>query len=293
MQTVGFVGLGRMGGPMVQHLLDDGFSVIVNDINEDAVSTATAAGATATRELADLANAADVVLLSVPGPSVVETVVDGLAPGFDGGETLIDHTTSKPGTTAGIAATLADRSVTVLGAPVSGGQSGAEAGTLSVMVGGDEAILEAYRSVIDAYAATVFHVSDRPEHAHALKLLNNYLSITALVATSEAVLVGEQIGLDIETMVDVFTASTGRNSSTDDKFPNQVVTGNFNTGFAMELVDKDIRLFAEFAEDTETRAIVGDVVRNLVGYARTDLGGDADMTEIYRFVAEHARPPDR
>ena len=277
---------------MARHLVEAGHTVVGHDIDQAAMDRAAATGVTPADDPAAVATAADAVVLSLPGPAAVTAVVDEAIAGFDGGETVIDCTTSRPDTTSAVAEHLAGHDVALLGAPVSGGQSGAEAGTLSAIVGGSPAALEATRGVLEAFTDDVFHVSDRPEHGHACKLLNNYLSFTALVATSEAVALGADLGLDVDTMVSVFSASTGRNSATEDKFPNQIVTGAYDAGFAMGLMDKDIKLFAEFAEEREMRLMLGTVLRNLVGYARSDRGPEADMTEIYPFLRELSASPD-
>jgi 3-hydroxyisobutyrate dehydrogenase len=174
--------------------------------------------------------------------------------------------------------------VDVLGAPVSGGRAGTRAGTLSVMVGGDPSTHEACVPLFESFASDVFHVGDAPGHGHAIKLLNNYLSFAALVASSEAVLLGRQVGLDLETVCEVVSASSGRNSATEEKLPEQVATGEYDLGFPLRLVEKDIRLLSEFGEDNGTPLLLANAVRQLVGYARTHQGDGADMTRIYDFL---------
>ncbi|MFB6300033.1 MAG: NAD(P)-dependent oxidoreductase [Halobacteriales archaeon] len=285
MAAIGFIGLGDMGQPMATHLVDAGHDVTVFDVRETAIETLTAAGATGAGSVAAVAEAAEVVFLSLPTPAEVEAVVEELDSAFDPGDVLIDTTTTTPQTTAMVADRLADRGVDVLGAPVSGGTTGAESGTLSIMIGGDRAVYEACVSLVESFASDVFHVGPAPGHGHAMKLLNNYLSFTGLIAASEATLLGQRIGLDLETMCTVFTASSGRNSATEDKLPNYVATGTYDMGFPLRLMEKDIRLLAEFSENNEMPLLLATVVRQLVGYARTHEGGDADMTRVYDFLA--------
>lgn len=211
MTRIGFVGLGDMGGPMATHLVDAGHEVQAFDVEATALSTAVDAGALEAGSAPAAVEGADLVVLSLPGPDDVATVVDRIEPALESGAVLVDTTTSRPATTNAIAERLAAASVDVLGAPVSGGPSGATAGTLTLIVGGDGGVLEACRPVLNAFAAEVFHVGDDPGDGHAAKLLNNYLTYTALVATSEAVVLGENAGLDGRQLVDVFSASTGRN----------------------------------------------------------------------------------
>lgn len=225
------------------------------------------------------------IFLSLPDPEAVKAVVSELEPTIDPGSVLVDTTTSTPGVTRSIADRLAGDDVTVLGAPVSGGASGAETGTLTVMVGGDRATLEACREYFDAFAANVFHVGDDPGHGHAVKLLNNYLSNTAMVATAEAIVLGQQVGLDVETMCEIFNVSTGRNSATEDKFPDYI-SADRDVGFALGLMEKDLRLLLQFAEDNRIPLLLGSVVRSQVGCTRTRYGDDGDMTDVYDYVRE-------
>jgi len=284
MSKVGFIGLGDMGGPMATHLVEAGTDVTAFDLDADRVAAVADAGATPADDGPDAARGADVVVLSLPGPDAVNAVVDDVEPALESGAVLVDTTTSTPLTTERLADRLGARDVDVLSAPVSGGKAGAQAGTLSVMVGGDEALFEACRPLFEAFATDVFYVGDGPGDGHAVKLLNNYLSYTALLATSEAVVLGDIAGLDRELLLDVFDASTGRNSATEDKLPNQVLTGDYDTGFPLDLTEKDVRLFVQFGEEFETPLLLGTVVRQLVGYARSHQGDDADMTRVYDFV---------
>lgn len=282
MAVLGFVGLGNMGTPMVKHLLDDGHDVTVYDLDEDAVARLEAAGATGANSPEQVAEGATAVLLSLPSPDIVETVVDEIEDTLEPGATLIDLTTSTPGTTTGIADRLAAREVAVLGAPVSGGPSGAEEASLSVMVGGDAAAFDEYEDVLRSFGGDVYHISDDPGHGHAIKLLNNYLSFAGLVAASEAVALGEEAGLEVEQMLEVFSNSSGRNSATEEKL-HHVVEGDFDYGFTLGLMEKDIRLLGEFGDENHSPMLLAGVIENLVGYTRADYGGDSDMTYVYKF----------
>lgn len=285
MATLGFVGLGRMGGPMATHLVRDGHDVVVFDRRREAIDAVEAAGAVGADSTAMVGEAAEVIFLSLPGPDAVTTVVTELETTMDPGSVVVDMTTSTPETTRAMADRCADLDATVLGAPVSGGTSGAEDGTLSVIVGGDRATFDACRGYFEAFSSDVFHVGDDPGHGHAVKLLNNYLSATALVATSEAIVLGRQSGLDIETMCEIFNVSTGRNSATEDKFPEYISNG-LDVGFSLELLEKDLRLLLEFAEDKRVPLGLASLVRSQVGRTRVQYGGDGDMTDIYDYLLE-------
>lgn len=286
MTSLGFIGLGSMGGPMARNLLAAGHDVTVYDLDDTAVEAVADEGATAATSSADAVTGAEVVFLSLPTPGIVESTVEEIEAALEEGSILVDLTTSTPATTNEIANRLAERDVDVLGAPVSGGVSGAEDGTLSIIAGGDEAVFEACKPLFEAIGTDFFHVGDEPGHGHAVKLLNNYLSNIALLATSEAVILGDAAGLDRQQLVDIFSVSTGRNSSTEEKIPNQVLTGEYDVGFKLGLMNKDMRLLSEFADDQDAPLLVGHVARDLVGYARTTKGDDADMARIYEFLED-------
>ncbi len=286
MSSLGFIGLGSMGGPMARNLVSDGHDLTAFDLDDDALEALEDAGATAAESAADAVENAEVVFLSLPAPAAVEAVVDEIEADLPEESILVDLTTSTPGTTNGIAERLEPRGVDVLGAPVSGGHSGAVDATLSIIVGGDEAVFEACRPLFEAIGTDVFHVGDQPGHGHAVKLLNNYLSNVALMATSEAVILGDQAGLDRETLVDVFSVSSGRNSANQDKIPNHVLTGDYDMGFKLGLMEKDMRLLSEFAGDQQVPMLLGHVTRDIAGYAKTKKGFDSDMTRVYDFLEE-------
>lgn len=291
MTHLGFIGLGQMGGQMAKHLVRAGNDVIVFDQRRAAIDAVTSAGASGADSTTEVGETADVIFLSLPDPAAVEAVVTELRPTFDQGAVIVDMTTSTPNTTRSIADRLAIDGVTVLGAPVSGGTSGAENGTLTVMVGGDPATFEACQVYLDAFATNVFHVGDDPGYGHAVKLLNNYLSDAAIVATSEAIVLGQRIGLDIETMCDVFNVSSGRNSATEDKFPDYISNGR-DVGFALGLMEKDLRLLLQFADDNRVPLLLANVVRSQVGATRTRYGDDGDMTDVYDYTRETMVPAE-
>jgi 3-hydroxyisobutyrate dehydrogenase len=285
MVTLGFVGLGNMGGPMATHLVEAGYDVVAFDLEEAAVDALAAVGARPADSVGAVGDAADVVFLSLPGPDAVEAVVAELEPTLSAGSVVVDTSTSSPETTRRLADRLADDDVRLLGAPVSGGTSGAEDGSLAIMVGGDRTTFETCEEYFEAFTANVFFIGDDPGHGHAVKLLNNFLSFTAMLATSEAVVLGREVGLDVETMCDVFNVSTGRNTATEYKFPDVVATGG-ELGFSMDNVEKDIRLLTQFGEDHDVPLLFASVVRNQVGYAQHRLGDDADMIDLYDYLRD-------
>jgi 3-hydroxyisobutyrate dehydrogenase-like beta-hydroxyacid dehydrogenase len=185
-----------------------------------------------------------------------------------------------------LAAGLAPDGVTLVGAPVSGGPSGAETGTLSVMVGGPSATVARLNELCEILGSDRVHTDRQPGSGHAMKLLNNYLSFVAMIATSEVVALGEQVGLETETMLEVFNTSSGRNTATSFKYPEYVLPGSYDMEYTMGLVEKDMQLLMDVAAETGTPFHSGGTIRQLIGAIRAELGADADYTEIHRYFQE-------
>ncbi|WP_411965869.1 NAD(P)-dependent oxidoreductase [Haloferax sp. YSMS24] len=283
MVRIGFIGLGAMGSRMTIQLLEHGYEMVVYDPRPEAVESLVERGAVGTEDATDVARQADVVMLSLPGPDEVQMVVDEVEDGFDEGDVLIDLTTSKPTTTNAVADQLAEHGVHVLGAPVSGGPSGAEEGTLAVMVGGDHDVFERCEEIFDVIGGNVVYIDEEPGHGHAMKLTNNYLSFVAMICTSEAIVLGKQVGLEPETMLDVFNSGSARNTATSFKFPEYILPETYDMEYSMALVEKDMQLLMDVSNETKTPFMAGGTIRQLIGYVRGELGSDADYTEIYKY----------
>ena len=152
------------------------------------------------------------------------------------------------------------------------------------MFGGPDAVLAEHRPILEAFAGNVFHVGVRAGQGQAMKLLNNYLSATALAATSEAIAFGRSHGLDMAIMIDVLNASTGRNSATVDKFPNRVMTGSYDAGFHTALMAKDMRLYVDMVERAGTADAIGRAVSAVWRSADASMPG-SDFTEIWKHIS--------
>jgi 3-hydroxyisobutyrate dehydrogenase len=284
--VVGFVGLGNMGGPMARRVAAAGFELVCYD----AAGTAERlpAGAHAADGMADLAARADTVLLSVPDGHATLAVVEAIAGSASRRlTTVVDLSTVGPAAAVSAAALLDRLGVTYADGPVSGGAAGARAGTIALMFAGPEAVLDDHRPIFEAIAGNIFHVGSRPGQGQAMKLLNNFLSATALAATSEAMAFGRAHGLDLPMMVDVVNASSGRNSATFDKFPRRVITGTYDAGFRTALMAKDLRLYTEMVEAAGTASTVGRTVSDVWQQADAALPG-SDFTQIWQYVAGDA-----
>ncbi|WP_336714480.1 NAD(P)-dependent oxidoreductase [Arthrobacter sp. USHLN218] len=282
---IGFIGLGNMGTPMSRRLAEAGFSVTGTDLAEENRARLAHAGGTAVETAVQVAAASDVLVLMLPNSSIVESVLidDGVAAALSASAVIVDMSSSEPLRTRALAERLAAEGLArLVDAPVSGGVGGAEKGTLTIMAGGDAAVVESL--------SPIFSVLGRVRHTgavgsgHALKALNNLLSATHLLATSEAMVAGQEFGLDPETMLEVFNSSSGRSGSTENKWPNFVLTGRYDSGFGLGLMLKDMRIATQLAEDIERPSLLGNSAVELWTKAAADLDVAADHTEIARWA---------
>jgi 3-hydroxyisobutyrate dehydrogenase-like beta-hydroxyacid dehydrogenase len=287
--VIGFVGIGRMGRPMSGRLLDAGHSLVVYDTAPDAVGPIVERGARAAGSVAEVAAQAEIVLVSLPKPEVVREVVTGPGGLISGGRvrTVIDLSTTGPSTARAVAEALAEKEIAWIDCPVSGGVSGAAAGTLACIVSGPKAEVERVGDILAAFGKT-FHVGERPGLAQSAKLANNLLAASALVVSSEAMAMAVKSGVDPAVMIDIANAGSGRNSATQDKFPRAILPGTFDFGFATGLSYKDVRLCIEEAEAMGIPMIAGSAVRQMLAVTMARFGPDSDFTHIAKVLEEWA-----
>ena len=288
-KTLGFIGVGRMGSHMSRRLVAAGHKVVVYDADPRALQQATASGASAAHSPADVASQAEIVLTSLPTPDIVKAVAlssDGIVAGKKA-KIFIDLSTTGPRVASEVAKGLAEKGIVAVDAPVSGGPSGADKGTLAVMVSGPKR-LAAELTPILSVIGKVFWVGEEPGLGQTMKLCNNLLSATAISITSEALVMGVKAGLDPAIMLDVINAGSGRNTASADKFPRCVLSRKFDFGFATELLYKDVRLCLEEGERLGVPMIVGNAVRQLVGIAKALEGPGSDITQIVQPVEQWA-----
>ena len=289
---IGFVGIGNMGTPMASRLVAAGWRVCVYDVDRSKVDAFVAAhGATGARTLEDLGKTCNVVITMLPDGHVVRDVVlgsaersDCLVRGLARDSVLVDMSSSSPVGTRELGKALEARGIPLLDAPVSGGVRGAVAGTLAIMIGGDRALALKLDPVL-APMGRRFYVGNLGA-GHAAKVLNNYVSAAGLAAAAEALHIAERFGIDPPVILDVINASTGRNNSTENKFAQFVFNRKFNSGFALELMAKDLKLAMEVAEACDVPAELGHACLKLWKDAEAKIGGRADHTEIARYVSE-------
>ncbi len=272
MDTVGFIGLGRMGQPMAANLAREGFTLRSFDLN----------GSGSCRSLAEAAKHAEVLITMLPdGAAVREAVLEAL-PSLPPGAIVVDMSSSDPAGTRALGAALEARGVLMVDAPVSGAVAKAKDGTLSIMVGGTAAALDRVRPVLAAMGREIFHVGPLGA-GHAVKALNNYIGAAGTLAGFEALLIARAFRLDPKLMLEAINASTGRNSATDRKIPQQVLTGAFASGFKMGLMTKDVGIAAELARGLGLEMPFLKETLRMWREAQKKLSAAADHTEIYKY----------
>ena len=287
----GFVGLGNMGRPMAENLVGkSGRGIVVHD----AAGTQARAprGASLAASNAALAGMVEVVHLCVPDGRASESIAREIAGAPDRKTRLVvDHSTIGTAAARRVHDLLAGHGIEYVDAPVSGGVSGAVDATLSIMYSGSEATFERLRPVFESMAGHVFRVGGGPGQGQAMKVLNNFLSGTAMAATAEAVAFGVRQGLDMKMILDVVNASSGRNTATADKFPNRVLTGTYDAGFSSTQLNKDLRLYRDAVDAVGASRPVSPAVLDL--WQRLEAHEpNADITRIYPFVGDALRRLD-
>ena len=287
---IGFVGLGNMGRPMAANLVKSGRDVVVHD----AAGTQARAprGAKLAASNAALAGRVEVIHLCVPDGPASETIARGIAGVINRRTRLVvDHSTIGTSAAVRVHALLAEHGIEYVDAPISGGVSGAVNASLSIMYSGSGETFKTLRPVFESIAGNVFRVGSDPGQGQAMKVLNNFLSGTAMAATAEAVAFGVRQGLDMKMILEVVNASSGRNTATTDKFPNRVLTGTYDAGFSSTQLNKDLGLYRDAADgigaSLPISPAVFDVWRRLEAHEP-----DADITRVYTFVRDTLERPE-
>ncbi|HSW57212.1 MAG TPA: NAD(P)-dependent oxidoreductase [Dehalococcoidales bacterium] len=259
---IGFIGLGQMGRHMARRILEAGYPLTVYDINKQAAAPLIAKGAVWADNPAAVAAACTLVFSSLPTPPVISEVVfgqKGLRSGWKKGDIFVDMSTNSPSLIKEIAAAGLKDGVTVLDAPVSGGTPGADAGTLTIMIGGDEAALEKIRGPLQAMGKKIVRVGDAG-CGNIAKLINNMISLGCNSISAEGFVLGVKSGIDPQVLCDIISTSTGNNWSMQ-QYPRTIFQGNFEPGFRLSLAFKDINLALKLGQEYSVPLPVAESVR--------------------------------
>lgn len=270
---------------MASRLLDAGHSLVIYDIRHEAMVPLIGRGAARANSSREIADSADIVFFSLPEPEDVRGEAIG-EHGVIAGERakiLVDLSTTGRPTTMAVAEVLARNGIAMVDSPVSGGIAGATKGTLAVMASGDPAVLTRVSPLLGIFGR-LFIIGEQPGMAQVMKLANNLMSATSLAIASEAVVMGMKAGIDPQLMIEVINAGTGRNSATETKFPQAILTRRFAYGFATGLMHKDVRLCLEEARSLGTPMAIGEAVCAIWQATERELGAESDYTEIFRYL---------
>ncbi|MFY0634305.1 MAG: NAD(P)-dependent oxidoreductase [Vannielia sp.] len=289
--VIGFIGLGLMGGNMVENLQKRGYELVVMDLNKDAVKAVLDRGNA--REAAtprELAEAADIVMLCLTTSDVVEKLVygdDGIIAGIREGSVLIDYGTSIPASTRRIGADLASMGAGMIDAPLGRTPAHAKDGLLNIMAAGDKATFDKVKPVLDAQGENVFYLGALGA-GHTTKLINNFMGMTTVCTMSQAFAVAERAGVDRAQLYEIM--STGPSNSPFMGFcKNYAVDGVSDLGFSINNANKDLGYFLEMAEDLGTRAEIAEgTSHNLEAAVAAGLG-EGNVPEIYDYFLKLAR----
>ncbi|MBR0649668.1 NAD(P)-dependent oxidoreductase [Roseomonas terrae] len=290
---IGFIGLGMMGLPMARSLIARSFRVLGCDTSE-AARAAVAEGApegaaTFAATPAAVAAGAEVVVLMLPNSRVIASVMEGeggLLAALRPGMLVIDMSSSEPGETRRLAALAAERGAMMADAPVSGSVAKAKTGTLAIMVGGDDATFARAEPVLKGMGEAIIRTGTVGS-AHAMKALNNYVYAAGLLATAEALRMGEALGLDLGILTDVMNASSGRNIATETKSRQEIISGRYAGGFQLGLMRKDLDTAGSIAAETGFPAAMLALCCERWAEAVAALGPKVDNTEIHRFIGSN------
>jgi 3-hydroxyisobutyrate dehydrogenase-like beta-hydroxyacid dehydrogenase len=286
---IGFIGLGNMGQPMARRLIEAGHKLVVYDTRNDAVAPLVALGAQLASSPADVADRVETVMASLPSLQISEKVATGEGGVIHGKriKRFIDLSTTGSSVAAKIAAALVKKNIIQIDSPVSGGVGGARKGTLAVMVSGPKAEIDLVKDVLAVFGK-IFVIGEKPGMAQTMKLANNFLSATAMAATSEAVAMGVKAGLDPAVMIDVINAGSGRTTASDQKFPQSILPRTFDYGFATALMLKDVRLCFDEAKGFSVPNAVMRAVLDQWEMTNAEYGGESDFTSIVKMIEKRA-----
>lgn len=288
-ETLGFIGLGRMGGPMTRRLAEAGHRVFVHDARANAAAEIGHDSVVPVSSPEEAASQAEIVFCSLPTPTIVREVVLG-AKGIAQGSSariVVDLSTTGPSMAGAISKELSGKGIAWVDAPVSGGIAGAKNGTLAVMVSCREPVYQEIQPILATFGRQFF-CGETAGTAQVAKLGNNMIAAAVILLSAEALAMGVKAGLDPKVMCDIINASSGRNSATQDKFPRSVLPGTFDFGFATGLSYKDVRMCVDEAENLGVPMVAGALVRQMLAATNARFGPDSDFTSMVKIVEEWA-----
>lgn len=278
---IGLIGLGNIGVHFATRLLAAGHELLVYDRNPAALERIVAKGGKPASGAEELAGQVEILLLCLPMPRVVADVSAEIASAADGGKVriVVDLSTTGPSVTKEVEARLAARSIALIGAPVSGGTVAAERGTLAVMPAGPSSAYEEVEPLLRVIGRNIFYLGADPSLGQTMKIINNTLYATSMVASCEALVYGVKAGLDAKTMLDVINVSSGRSFATLERIPQCVLDRSFPVRFTTELLHKDVKMCIDEAEKLGVPMQVNPAARQFLAFAISQ--GDGQRDNVY------------
>ena len=286
---IGYIGLGAMGGALARHLVGT-FPLSVFDLNQAAVESFVALGATRAATPAELARNSDVILLCLPRSSDVQAVLfgpNGVAEGLSAGKIVVDQTSGVPSETRSFARQLEEMDVSLFDAPVSGAMATAIAGTISIIASGPDAAFRKALPVLQAISPNVFHCGERVGNGQTMKTVNNMMNVSCRLATLEVVAMGRKVGLSLEAMTDAINATTARNYTSQGMLP-AIAEGRQSTKFWLALQVKDIHQAIGLAAEQKVPMPIGGAARSILQIGLNSLGKDAQLEQMIGVIESMA-----
>lgn len=290
METIAFIGCGAMGAAIAERLIDAGYRVRLFDPRAEAMAPLVSRGGVATGSPREAATGAEVAFACLPAPDISRAVAYG-EDGVIGAPSLrvyVEMSTIGSKTVKAIAAELEKKNIAMLNSPVSGGPRGARAGTLSTMTAGEHATFERVKPMLQALARNVFYVGDKPGLGQVTKLANNMISAAGMLAAYECSAMAVKAGVDARTLIDTVNASTGRNATTQDKFPASILTRSFDYGGKTSIMYKDVSLALQEAHDLGVPMWLGANVVEMWQMGVAQGRGEQDFTAMIQMFEQWA-----
>ena len=286
-KKIGFIGLGAMGLPMAKNLIKAGYDLTVHDLNPQPVEEIVSLGAQKAGSPADAAKGVEVIITMLPADDEVKAVAlgsEGVLEGAGKGSVFIDMSSIAPHTSKYVASEAQKKGIKFLDAPVSGGTVGAEKATLTIMVGGDKALLDEHIEILQTMGKTIYHVGD-VGMGETVKMVNQMLVGINLMGIVEALVMGTKLGVEPEVLYKIIRASSGNSFMLDSRVPNYIFTGNFTQpGFAIDLLRKDLGLALESAKVNKVPLFLTGQAYQYYTRAAAEGLGKKDMSAVIELL---------
>jgi 3-hydroxyisobutyrate dehydrogenase len=281
--SLGFIGLGNMGFPMAENLITEGYTVYGFDVNPKALAKFNNIGGQACLSIREVLQQVNVVFLSLPSPSIVEKVFfeDGIIQHGPSNLMIIDTSTVSPELNRNVFTACKENNLRYLGSPVSGGVIGAVNATLTFMVGGPKTDFDEVQPLLNLLGKNLFHVGENPESGTVIKLINNLMIGFYTQAVSEALTLGENMGLEHERMFEILNVSYGQSRIYERNYKEYIAEKNFDPGFSTNLLLKDLKLAKLMAEECDVKLPIGDHLVEWYTQAVNQGYGEKDMSAAY------------